>query len=163
MLEYYASVLPFISTVDELIEVMKPWYDNYCFAEEEYGKVNHVQLCYGSQFPNKLHRFWLRDSKEDGGIKRTGMDYDKLRMLIRHDKNFSHDASIIQDLVTKGFVTGKLVENFPAENINDPDNFLSLLFYFGMVTIDGEYKVSQFVICKRGMMSRPDVRLLGYL
>ena len=48
-------------------------------------------------------------------------------------------ASIIQDLVTKGFVTGKLVENFPAERINDPDNFLSLLFYFGMVTIDGTY------------------------
>ena len=34
----------------------------------------------------------------------------------------------------------KLVENFPAERINDPDNFLSLLFYFGMVTIDGTYK-----------------------
>lgn len=49
-------------------------------------------------------------------------------MLIRHDKNFDHDASIIQKLVTKGYVMGNLVENFPAENfpaerINDPDNF----------------------------------------
>ena len=44
-------------------------------------------------------------------------------MLIRHDKNFDHDASIIQELVTKGYVMGKLVENFPAERINDPDNF----------------------------------------
>ena len=60
-------------------------------------------------------------------------------MLIRHDKSFSHDASIIQSLVTKGYVTGALNENFPAERINDPDNFLSLLFYFGMVTIDGTY------------------------
>lgn len=32
------------------------------------------------------------------------------------------------------------MENFPAERINDPDNFLSLLFYFGMVTIDGTYQ-----------------------
>ena len=139
MLEYYASVLPFNHTVDELIEVMKPWYDNYCFAEEEYGKVtmynsvmvlnfltNYIDSGYG--IPKKMVESNIR------------MDYDKLRMLIRHDKNFSHDASIIQDLVTKGFVTGKLVENFPAENINDPDNFLSLLFYFGMVTIAGEYK-----------------------
>ena len=68
------------------------------------------------------------------------IDYDKIRMLIRHDKEFSNDASIIQELVTKGFVTGKLVENFPAERINDPDNFLSLLFYFGMVTIGGTFK-----------------------
>ena len=60
-------------------------------------------------------------------------------MLIRHDKEFTNDASIIQQLITKGFATGHLVENFPAECINDPDNFLSLLFYFGMVTIDGEY------------------------
>ena len=24
---------------DELIEAMKPWYDNYCFAEESYGRT----------------------------------------------------------------------------------------------------------------------------
>ena len=66
------------------------------------------------------------------------IDYDKIRMLIRHDKEFTDDASIIQQLVTQGYVTGSLVENFPAERINDPNNFLSLLFYFGMVTIDGE-------------------------
>lgn len=68
-------------------------------------------------------------------------------MLIRHDKEFTNDASIIQQLITKGFATGHLVENFPAECINDPDNFLSLLFYFGMVTIDGEYKgETKFII-----------------
>ena len=39
MLGYYSSVLPFNHSVDELIKVMKPWYDNYCFAEEEYGKT----------------------------------------------------------------------------------------------------------------------------
>ena len=39
MLEYYSSVLPFNHTVDELIEVMKPWYDNYCFAIKRYGKT----------------------------------------------------------------------------------------------------------------------------
>ena len=39
------------------------------------------------------------------------------------------------------------MENFPAERINDPDNFLSLLFYFGMVTIDGTYQGNtRFVI-----------------
>ena len=31
-----------------------------------------------------------------------------MRMLIRKDKDFSHDASIIQTLVFKGFVTGEL-------------------------------------------------------
>ena len=34
----YADYLP-QDTVDELIEIMKPWYDNYCFAEECYGET----------------------------------------------------------------------------------------------------------------------------
>ena len=39
MLDYYGSVLPFNHTTDELIKVMKPWYDNYCFADKSYGKT----------------------------------------------------------------------------------------------------------------------------
>ncbi len=146
MLEYYASVLPFNHTPDELIEVMKPWYDNYCFALKRYGKVtmyNSVMVL------NFLCNYIDNDYDIPDNMVETNVriDYEKIRMLIRHDKSFSHDASIIQELVTKGFVTGSLNENFPAEQINDPDNFLSLLFYFGMVTIDGTYKgATKFII-----------------
>ncbi len=37
MLTYYSTTCHFSHSVDELIEMMKPWYDNYCFAEECYG------------------------------------------------------------------------------------------------------------------------------
>ena len=39
MLTYYSTTSPFNHSVDELIEIMKPWYDNYCFAEECYGET----------------------------------------------------------------------------------------------------------------------------
>ena len=146
MLGYYSSVLPFNHTVDELITVMKPWYDNYCFSIRRYGKTtmyNSVMVLY---FLDNYIRneYDIPDSMIESNVR---TDYNKLRMLIRHDKEFAHDASVIQQLVTKGYVTGKLVENFPADRINDPDNFVSLLFYFGMVTIDGEYKgETKFII-----------------
>ena len=146
MLGYYSSVLPFNHSVDELIKVMKPWYDNYCFAEEEYGKTTMYNSVMVLNFLDKYIRnnYDIPKNMVESNVR---IDYDKVRMLIRHDKEFAHDASIIQQLVTQGFVTGKLVENFPAERINDPDNFLSLLFYFGMVTIDGDYKgVTKFII-----------------
>ena len=138
MLGYYSSVLPFNHSVDELIKVMKPWYDNYCFAEESYGKTTMYNSVMVLNFLDNYIRneYDIPDSMVESNIR---IDYDKIRMLIRHDKEFAHDASIIQQLVTQGFVTGTLNENFPAECINDPDNFLSLLFYFGMVTIDGTY------------------------
>ena len=146
MLEYYASVLPFNHTVDELIQLMKPWYDNYCFAIKRYGKTTMYNSVMVLNFLSNYidNEYEIPDSMIESNIR---IDYDKIRMLIRHDKEFSNDASIIQKLVTQGFVTGKLVENFPAEGINDPDNFLSLLFYFGMVTIDGIYKgATKFII-----------------
>ncbi len=146
MLEYYASVLPFNHTPDELIKAMKPWYDNYCFALNRYGKTtlyNSVMVLY-FLYNYIDNEYIFPDKMVESNIR---IDYDKVRMLIRHDKNFYDDASIIQELVTKGFVTGQLNENFPAEQINHPDNFLSLLFYFGMVTIDGEYKgTTKFII-----------------
>ena len=146
MLDYYSSVLPFNHTTDELIKVMKPWYDNYCFAVKSYGKTTMYNSVMVLNFISNYidNEYDIPDSMVETNIR---IDYDKMRMLIRHDKEFAHDASIIQQLVTQGFVTGKLVENFPAERINDPDNFLSLLFYFGMVTIDGTYDGStKFII-----------------
>lgn len=146
MLDYYSHVLPFHHTIDELIQVMKPFYDNYCFVIKQYGRVtmyNSVMVLYfidqyinnGCEIPSDMIEENIR------------VDYNKLRMLIRHDKEFDHDASIIQRLVTQGFVTGTLKKGFPAESINDPDNFISLLFYFGMVTIDGTYRgKTKFVI-----------------
>ena len=68
------------------------------------------------------------------------VDYNKLRMLIRKDKEFAHDASVIQKPVEQGFVTGELKAGFPAEKITHPDNFISLLFHFSMLTIGGTHK-----------------------
>ena len=146
MLDYYGSVLPFNHTTDELIKVMKPWYDNYCFAEDRYGETTMYNSVMVLNFVDNYIRsnYQIPKKMVETNIR---IDYDKMRMLIRHDKEFAHDASIIQQLVTQGFVIGTLNENFPAERINDPDNFLSLLFYFGMVTIDGTYKgETKFII-----------------
>ena len=46
----------------------------------------------------------------------------------------------IQTLVSQGYITGDLKESFPAANITTPDNFVSLLYYFGLLTISGTYE-----------------------
>ncbi|MCF2657813.1 AAA family ATPase [Parabacteroides distasonis] len=139
MLTYYSQHHAFDHTIDELIEIMKPYYDNYCFALKAYGKTT----MYNSNMVLSFLYKYIDDGCEipqqmlDENIR---VDYNKLRMLIRKDKEFAHDASIIQTLVSKGYVTGELKEGFPAENIAKDDNFISLLYYFGMVTIGGFYR-----------------------
>ena len=138
MLTYYSTTSPFNHSVDELIEIMKPWYDNYCFAEECYGETtmyNSNMVLYFVK--NYIQRGKApRDMVEDN----IRIDYEKLRMLIRKDKEFAHDASIIQTLVSQGYITGELKKGFPAASIIDPDNFVSLLYYFGMLTISGTHE-----------------------
>lgn len=139
MLTYYSTKAPFHHTVDELIELMKPWYDNYCFAQECYDQP--------TLYNSNMVLYFVKNYIDNNGKAPRNMiesniriDYEKLRMLIRKDKEFVHDASIIQTLVSQGYITGELKDGFPAANIVDSDNFVSLLYYFGMLTVSGTYK-----------------------
>ena len=136
MLDYYATTCQFHHSTDELIEAMKPWYDNYCFAEQSYGGT--------TMYNSNMVLYFVDNYIRNGGYMPRNMveenirvDYNKLRMLIRKDKEFAHDASTIQTLVQQRYDTGELKTGFPAETVAEPDNFTSLLFYFGMLTISG--------------------------
>ena len=139
MLDYYATTCEFHHTTDELIDIMKPWYDNYCFAEESYGRT--------TMYNSNMVLYFVDNYIRSGGKiprrmleENIRIDYSKLRMLIRKDREFANDASIIQTIVQQGYTTGELKTGFPAEQIASPDNFISLLYYFGMLTIDGTYR-----------------------
>ena len=136
ILNYYRQHYTFNHTTDELIELMKPWYDNYCFAEEcidESPLYNSDMVLYFLY--NYIDRKGnLPKDMLDANIR---TDYNKLRMLIRKDHGFEHAASTIQHIVETGGITATLKEHFPSERITDPDNFVSLLYYLGMLTIAG--------------------------
>ena len=137
MLDYYRQHFPFRHTTDELLDIMRPWYDNYCFSVKclnEPPMYNSDMVLY---FVDKYKdaEGCLPDNMLDTNIR---TDYNKLRMLIRKDRGFQHDASVIQHIVETGGITAKLKDSFPSETITQPDNFVSLLYYFGMLTIAGQ-------------------------
>ena len=139
MLDYYRQFYPFKHTTDELIEIMRPWYDNYCFSDDcldEPPMYNSDMVLYFVYFYTK-DKGQLPKSMLDNNIR---TDYNKLRMLIRKDREFEHDATVIQRIVETGGITAKLKDSFPSERITDPDNFVSLLYYFGLLTITGTYR-----------------------
>lgn len=139
MIDYYRQFYTFNHTTDELIEVMKPWYDNYCFAPEcidESPLYNSDMVLYF--IDNYIRRKGRIPKKMLDANIRT--DYNKLRMLIRKDQGFEHNASIIQHIVETGTITAELKDHFPSEDITNPSNFVSLLYYFGMLSITDEYQ-----------------------
>ena len=139
MLDYYRTTCEFHHTTDELIEGMKPWYDNYCFATKSYGRTTMYNSCMVLYFVDNYIRnegdypdYMLEDN--------IRTDYNKLRMLVRRDSELGHDASVIRRIVEQGYITAELKTGFPARSITDPRNFVSLLYYFGMLSIDGTFK-----------------------
>ena len=136
MLDYYRQFYPFRHTTDKLIEIMKPWYDNYRFSVKclnEPPMYNSDMVLYFVYFYTK-DKGQLPESMLDTNIR---TDYGKLRTLIRKDRGFEHDTSVIQHIVETGGITARLKDSFPSERITDPDNFVSLLYYFGLITIAG--------------------------
>lgn len=136
MLAYYkdADALPQDVTVDGLVEMMKPWYDNYCFSEDSLDE--HM-------FNSDMALYFLSNYLQQGKAPRMMIDnnirtdYNKLRHLVQIDKTFGANASIIQQIVTEGTITAQISTSFPAEKMADTENFKSLLFYFGMLSIQG--------------------------
>lgn len=64
-------------------------------------------------------------------------DYNKLRHLVQIDKTFGANASVIQQIIAEGSIAANIVTAFPAEDMTKTENFKSLLFYFGLLSIQG--------------------------
>ena len=138
MIRYYkdAGAIKEDVTEDSIIDDIKPWYDNYCFAEESFGKepsmFNSDMVCY---YMNNL--VGLGSRPKELVDPNTMTDYGKLKRLIKIDKSEDKRIEVIHDIAEKGFIKARLVSHFPAERMMEFGNFVSLLYYYGMLTIGG--------------------------
>ena len=138
MFKYYKSVgmLPESSDIDAMIDEMKPWYDNYCFAETALKDVNRVFNC-------DMVLYYLRNYVNYGcGPKNmldpnTKTDYSKLKKLIQLDRLDGERKGVLADIIANGQITATLYESFSAMEMTEAEFFPSLLFYYGMLTIKG--------------------------
>ena len=138
MIRYYkevGAIKPEL-TEDGIIADIKPWYDNYCFAEDSYDKepsmFNSDMVCYYmSTLVNTGNR------PKEMVDPNTKTDYKKLRNLIEIGNMTEERRQTIYDIVHTGYTIATINSYFPAESITDADNFISLLFYYGMLTIRG--------------------------
>ena len=138
MFKYYkeAGLLPDNCDIEAMIEEMKPWYDNYCFAKECLKDGNRV-------FNSDMVLFYLRNyvmyksSPEVMLDPNTKTDYNKLRNLIQLDRLDGDRKGILRKIAEEGEIVAEVLPSFPAYQLIRPRMFVSLLFYYGMLTIKG--------------------------
>ncbi len=122
--------------VEAIIELMKPWYDNYCFSKGALETQSRVFNC-------DMVLYFLRNYMSSGEPPEqmidpnTRTDYGKMRKLIQLDRLDGDRKGIIRTIAETGQIVAKLEETFPAHEITNPEIFPSLLFYYGMLTLKG--------------------------
>lgn len=140
MIEYYRNIGEIQHEKRYLFDIMNMWYNNYRFAKDSNDRVFNptLVLYFLDQY---LENQKTPDELFDNNVK---TDYEKLKHLILIDKrgiketngNFSKLKAVIED----GFVKSKIIKEFPLNQMGRHENFSSLLFYFGLLTISAVEK-----------------------
>lgn len=138
MFTYYKEhgSIPVDSDIDAIVNDMKPWYDNYCFAEEALKKKTRMFNC-------DMVLYYLRNYMDNGCSPRqmidpnTRTDYGKMKKLLQFDKQDGERKGIIRKIAEEEQIVTQLYESFSAYQIPKAEIFPSLLFYYGMLTIKG--------------------------
>lgn len=140
MFHYYRQNDMLTGDIDTMIAEMKPWYNNYCFARMALDSdrvFNCDMTLYYLNYQIQKHR-----APEDMVDKNIRTDYSKLKMLARIDHDCSQEGSrmsTIEEIAAKGEILVDLHTSFPAEKVTDIDNFRSLLYYYGLLTMCGTH------------------------
>ena len=129
-----AEKIPADSDVEAMIEEIKPWYDNYCFAEECLKSDVRVFNC-------DMVLYYLRNYMDYGCAPKqmidpnTKTDYNKMKKLLQLDILDGDRKGVINKIAEEGEIVTSLYQTFSAFEMTKPEVFPSLLFYYGMLTI----------------------------
>ncbi|KPA12771.1 hypothetical protein MHK_007022, partial [Candidatus Magnetomorum sp. HK-1] len=66
------------------------------------------------------------------------IDYKKLRYLIKIDKKLNGNFSRLKSIIDDQKIISNIEYSFPVEELTKQANFISLLYYFGLLTIEGQ-------------------------
>lgn len=134
MVMYYQETGATHLAIDESLALMETWYNHYCFSPEAEGVLfNSDMVLYFLE--KALGRRTLPRDLIDQNVR---IDYGKLRHLIVVDKRLNGNFSQLQRIIESGETTANIKLSFPLERLLNRENFISLLYYFGLLSFAGE-------------------------
>ena len=131
MLETYRDLGVFDQDVETALGTMREWYNGYRFSEEAEGIVYNTDMVLHylkHSVPNKAGPRQLIDTN-------VRIDYGKLRHLLLTGRQLNGNFELLRRVIAEGRADGEIVETFPQARLTQPENFLSLMHYFGLLSI----------------------------
>ncbi|MCP4354885.1 MAG: ATP-binding protein [Proteobacteria bacterium] len=128
IIKYYQNNSMAFTDADEILNLMKEWYGHYCFSAKSVNEMfNPDMVLYFIK--NFLELGEYPDNLIDQNVR---IDYGKLRHLLVLDRRLNGNFSYLNDIMET--ILADIAESFPVERLTRPSNFISLLFYFGLLS-----------------------------
>ena len=128
MLEYYKIELDSTTLL-----LLKDWYNHYIFAKDINESIYNTDMIF------YFLKYFIQFKKAPDELIDINVrsDYSKLRDIIYTNKKLNGNFQTLNTLIAgESIALDNLVQDFSALNISKEENFKSLLFYLGLVSID---------------------------
>ena len=131
LLELYRACGVFDQEVEAALEVMREWYNGYRFAKSAQGGLYNTDMVLyflNESIPNR----GMPDELIDVNVR---IDYGKLRHLLTVNRQLNGNFDLLRHVIGEQQVDSNIQLSFPLDQLDQRENFLSLLHYFGLLSI----------------------------
>ena len=131
LLEMYRDYGVFNQDVEAALEVMREWYNGYRFAKSAQGDLYNTDMVLyflDESMPNR----GMPDELIDTNVR---IDYGKLRHLLTVNRQLNGNFDLLRHLIGEQSIQSNIQLSFPLNQLDQRENFLSLLHYFGLLSI----------------------------
>lgn len=133
LLTYYQQAGKLSLDIDTCLSLMKAWYNHYCFTPEVQTPV----------FNTDMVLYLVERLTRTGSLpldlidQNVRIDYGKLRHLVIIDRQVNGNFSLLKEIMETGETTSQIATSFPINRLLDRQNFVSLLYYLGLLSFAG--------------------------
>ncbi|MGB0930176.1 MAG: AAA family ATPase [Chitinophagales bacterium] len=126
--------------LEEMLPSMKQWYNGYLFAKKA------TKQLYNSDMVLYFASEYMREKAypEDLLDPNIATDYNKIRRLFKIKGKEKKHLTYLEELMQTGEVKAQLVRQFELVKRFDRKDFISLLYYTGIITIHRSHYTSVF-------------------
>ncbi|MDE0227596.1 MAG: AAA family ATPase, partial [Spirochaetaceae bacterium] len=133
LVDTYRNLGVFDQDVAAALATMREWYDGYRFAKAADNVVHNTDIVLyylKHSVPNKPGP----DELIDDNVR---IDYGKLRHLLTVGRRLNGSFDLLRHVIADGRADSAIATSFPQARIAERENFLSLMHYFGLLSIQG--------------------------
>ena len=131
LLELYRDHGVLSQDVEAALEVMREWYNGYRFAKSAQGDLYNTDMVLyflDESTPNR----GMPDELIDTNVR---IDYGKLRHLLTVNRQLNGNFDLLRHIIGEESTNSNIQLSFPLDRLDRRENFLSLLHYFGLLSI----------------------------